>query len=66
MVPGIPTTPRVLLEKVMERTGEISNLVVIEQDTDGRVHIYNTVMSLGDAVWMESEFRRRFDSEVMG
>lgn len=50
----------------MERTGEISNLVVIEQDTDGRVHIYNTVMSLGDAVWMESEFRRRFDSEVMG
>ena len=58
MVPGLPTTPRVMLEKMIERVAETQNLIIIEQDKDGIVHVWQTKMSLGDEAWMQVEFAR--------
>jgi hypothetical protein len=58
MKPGLPTTPRVMLEKMVERTAEIQNLIIIEQDKEGIVHVWQTQMSLGDEAWMQKEFER--------
>lgn len=60
MLPGLATTPRVLLEKAIERVDQMQGLVLIEVDKDGLVNIYNTKMTLGDAAWIEAEFRRRW------
>ena len=58
MRPGLPTTPRVMLEKMIERIDEVRNLIIIEQDKEGIVHIWQTQMSLGDEAWMQVEFER--------
>ena len=58
MRPGLPTTPRVMLEKMIERIDEVQNLIIIEQDKEGIVHIWQTQMSLGDEAWMQVEFER--------
>ena len=58
MRPGLPTTPRVMLEKMIERADEVQNLIIIEQDKGGIVHVYQTQMSLGDEAWMQIEYGR--------
>lgn len=61
MIPGRPHTPRVLLEKLIERVGEIQHLVIIEHDKEGFVNIYQTQMTFGDAAWIKREFDKRFE-----
>lgn len=61
MIPGLATTPRVLLEKAIERVDKIENLVILEQDKEGFVHIWCTKMTLGDKAWITAEFNKRFD-----
>lgn len=60
MLPGLATTPRVMLEKMLERVDEIQHLVLIEQDKDGFVNIYTTEMTKGDAAWIKVEFDKRW------
>lgn len=61
MLPGLATTPRVMLEKMLERTDEIQHLVIIEHDKDGFINIYQSKMTFGDAAWIKSEFNKRFE-----
>ena len=60
MLPGLPTTPRVLLEKMLERVDQIDHLVILEHAKDGYVNIFSSQMSLGDAAWIKYEFDKRF------
>ena len=53
-------TPRILLEKMFERVGEISHLVIIEHDQEGYINLYSTTMTKGDAAWIKYEFDRRW------
>lgn len=60
MLPGIEITPRVMLEKCIERLPRLKHIILIEENQEGVVEIYCTKMTLGDAAWMKSEFDKRF------
>ena len=60
MIPGAAITPRVLLEKMLERIGEIEHLVILEHDKEGFINIYTSRMTAGDAAWIQREFNKRF------
>lgn len=60
MMPGVPTTPRVLLEKLIEDCDKIQDLVVVVANKDGDTEVFNTQMTKGQAVWLRYRFKRIF------
>lgn len=61
MLPGLAITPRVLLEKVVERVDEVETLIIIAYGKDGLVEVYSPAMRRDHAVWMKSRFNKQFD-----
>lgn len=61
MLPGVPTTNRVLLEKMIERIDEVETLIIIEYSKDGAVEVWAPEMRRDHAVWMKHRFNKQFD-----
>jgi hypothetical protein len=61
MLPGLPTSPRVLLEKMIERVDQTETLIIIEYTKEGDVEVYSQAMRLDHALWMKSRFNKKFD-----
>jgi hypothetical protein len=61
MIPGVPTTPRVMLEKMIERVDKTETLVIIEYTKDGDVEVWAPAMRRDHAVWIKSRFNKQFD-----
>jgi hypothetical protein len=60
MLPGVELTDRVLLEKAIERLPKVKRLVLIEENSEGEVHIYSSKMTMGDAAWLKVQFDKQF------
>lgn len=61
MLPGVPTTARVLLEKMIERVDQTQTLIIIEYTKEGDVEVWAQSMRRDHAVWMKSRFNKKFD-----
>lgn len=61
MMPGVATTPRVLLEKVIENIDQTQELIVVVGRKDGYTDVYNTEMTKSTAVWLRRQFDKVFD-----
>lgn len=61
MLPGLPISPRVLLEKMIERVNETETLIIIEYTKEGFIEVYSPAMRRDHAVWMKSRFNKQFD-----
>jgi len=62
MLPGLQATPRVMLEKAVERLPTLRHVVVIEEDLEGYVRVYTSQqMTYADMAWIRHQFNKITD-----
>ena len=65
-IPGQNTSPKAFAGMLVENADRIEHMACVIHWKDGVTNTANTVMTLGDAAWLDYIFREDFMKSVIG